>query len=124
LSGNRDGGTLIGQQEVAMQLSIRSHAVTLDPDLRERAGRRAAAALGRFARLGRVTLTVADVNGPRGGDDKLCRLRVALGGRREVVIDARHATLGAAIDVACERAAQAVGRELAFGRRPRGAEAT
>jgi hypothetical protein len=115
---------VIGHQEVAMQLSIRSHAVTLDPELRERAGRRAATALSRFApRLGRVTLTVADVNGPRGGDDKLCRLRVAVVGRREVVIDARHATLGAAIDVACERAAQAVGRELAFGRRPRLPEA-
>jgi hypothetical protein len=75
-------------------------------------------ALGRFTpRLGQVSVKLADLNGPRGGDaDQLCRLQITLIGHREVVIDERRASLRAAIDRACDRAAQAVARELHRGK--------
>jgi ribosome-associated translation inhibitor RaiA len=100
-----------------MRLTIRAHGVSLDGETREYATRRAGSALTRFAaRLGRVSLKLADANGPRGGsDDKVCRLSVVVTGRREVLIEERHQSLRAAIDVACERAARAVARELGRG---------
>jgi ribosome-associated translation inhibitor RaiA len=97
-----------------MRLHIRTHGIEVDQATRDYALRQAHTALGRFApRLGDVNVKIEDDNGPRGGnDDKICRIRAAVTGRREVVIEARHAHVHAAVDEALERAAQAVAREL------------
>ena len=96
-----------------MWLNISGQALTVDATVREHVERRLGFALGRFGEhVGRVSVRLADVNGPRGGEDKLCRIVVeVLGHGRVVVEDADH-DLTVAIDRAADRVGQAVRRKL------------
>ncbi len=53
-------------------------------------------------RIARVHITLKDVNGPRGGRDKVCVLRTELTNGRHIVVVDRSAKLGRAI-VRCVR---------------------
>jgi ribosomal subunit interface protein len=60
-----------------MQIEVSGNGIAVTPELREYAQRRLHFALGRFAnRIKRVRIRLADVNGPRGGVDVHCRVRV------------------------------------------------
>lgn len=70
-------------------------------------------ALGRFAtKIEHVGVRLSDVNGPRGGVDKECRVRIRLHGLRVVLVTDVDAELRAAVDRACERAGRAVARRV------------
>jgi CBS domain-containing protein len=72
--------------------------------------------LGKFAEaIERVSVRVEDVNGPRGGIDQVCRVKVVLSGMPSVVYEARNAALHAAIDRALSGTERSVRRAL--GRR-------
>ncbi|HSE01395.1 MAG TPA: HPF/RaiA family ribosome-associated protein [Burkholderiales bacterium] len=69
--------------------------------------------LGKFARaIERVSVRIKDVNGPRGGIDKLCRIKVVLSGLPSVVVEQQHASLQAAVDRALRRTESAVRRSV------------
>jgi ribosome-associated translation inhibitor RaiA len=69
--------------------------------------------LGKFATsIERVSVRVTDTNGPRGGVDQVCNVKVVLSGLPSVVVERRHAALHAAIDIALRAAEQAVGRSV------------
>lgn len=69
--------------------------------------------LGKFAdSIERVSLRTEDVNGPRGGVDRVCRIKVVLYGLPSVVHEKRDATLNAAIDLALAGVERAVRRRL------------
>ena len=94
-----------------MKIVIRARDLELTPDLRDRVRRRTLFALGRLGPAVRtVDVTLADVNGPRGGVDKLCRMRIKGDHLPAVVIEATDVELGAAIDAAAERAGRTVVR--------------
>ncbi len=96
-----------------MRLDIRAQGFDLTPALRDHAERRLAFALLRFRdRLTGVTVRLADDNGPRGGVDKRCVLRVRLAGMRVTVITERAVDVYAAIDRAADRAGRIVARRL------------
>lgn len=92
---------------------IRSVDRALDPDSRAYIRRKLGMKLGKFARsIERVSVRVEDVNGPRGGVDKVCRIKVVLSALPSVVIEEQNASLQAAIDRALSRAAVAVRRAV------------
>ena len=92
---------------------LRVLGVELGPDERSHLRRRLAAKLGKFATsIERVSVRVADVNGPRGGVDQVCRVNVVLIGLPAVVVEERDASLEAAIDGAITRTERAVRRSV------------
>ncbi|MBK9032880.1 MAG: HPF/RaiA family ribosome-associated protein [Myxococcales bacterium] len=94
-----------------MKIVIRTRDLDLTPELLDRVRRRAQFALGRLGPAIRgLDVTLADVNGPRGGVDKLCRMRVRGDDLPTVVVEATDLELTAAIDAAAERAGRAVVR--------------
>jgi ribosome-associated translation inhibitor RaiA len=65
--------------------------------------------LAKFARsIQRVSVRVTDLNGPRGGIDQVCSIKVVLNGLPSVVVTRRHASVQAAIDAALHAMEQAV----------------
>ena len=65
--------------------------------------------LGKFAAsIERVSVRVTDVNGPRGGVDQRCRVKVVLIGLPSVVVERRHTDMGPAVDAALRAAEESV----------------
>lgn len=92
---------------------IRSRGVELTPNDREYIRRSLGRRLGKFASsLERVSVRIDDVNGPRGGVDKLCGIKVVLAGLPSVVVEERHASLQGAMDGALQRTERAVRRSV------------
>lgn len=96
-----------------MKLHIRARHVELTPGLQDRLDRSVRFALSRFApTLREVHCTLDDVNGPKGGVDKVCRMRVLPRGGDPIVIEQADTELDRAIDLAVDRAARGVARQL------------
>jgi hypothetical protein len=83
---------------------------------REHAVQRLRFALRRLSWLvPRVRVQLADINGPRGGVDKRCRLELKTDRRGSVVVTAVSRDWRSAIDEALHRAARTVLRSLRRG---------
>jgi putative sigma-54 modulation protein len=63
-------------------------------------------------RIRRVAMRLNDVNGPHGGADKRCRLRVVLADLPDVVVDDTRADLYVAIDRATDRTRRTLVRKI------------
>lgn len=69
--------------------------------------------LGKFASsIERITVRLSDANGPKGGRDQICQIKVVLSGRPSVVVEERASTLQSAIDRAMKATALAVRRSV------------
>ena len=87
--------------------------VELDDDEQAYIRRKLGMKLGKFATsIERISVRVTDMNGPRGGVDQLCNVKVVLSGLPSVVIERRHAALHAAIDDALRAMERAVQRSV------------
>jgi putative sigma-54 modulation protein len=103
-----------------MQMEMRGVNYGLDDMLKDHIERRLHFALGRCAaRIHRLTVRLTDVNGPRGGLDKRCRIAVALVPRGMVTVEDSGDDPFALIADAAKRAGRAVRRELERRRRGR-----
>ena len=88
---------------------MRVIGVELDDDDRELIRQKLGTKLGKFeTSIERVSVRVTDANGPRGGVDQVCSVKVVLSGLPSVVIERRHTALHAAIDAALRATEQAV----------------
>ena len=97
-----------------MNLAIRSHGFPLTPALRDYTERRLRFALSHAAgKLHGITVVLSDINGPRGGRDKCCRVRITVKDQPVMVIDDTEDNLYFAIDRAADRAARTVSRRMA-----------
>jgi len=100
--------------EVTVRITILTNRVLLDEHLRAYIQRRLRFALDRFgAQIGTVAVRLADLNGPRGGIDKRCAVSVNLPACSHVHVTQLDRSLYAAVDLAVERAAEAVASCLA-----------
>ena len=93
--------------------NIRVTGVSLDQDERAYIRRRLGEKLGKYAdSIERVTVRVEDVNGPRGGVDQACRIKVVLSGLPSVVFEHKAATLKPAVTGALTGVERAVRRAV------------
>ena len=96
-----------------MEIEIQSHGFAVTGALRAHVARRLTTALAPYQRhVRRVVARLGDENGPRGGNDKSCRIGVSVGGAPDVFVADTHASLYAAIDCAAERLSAALARRL------------
>jgi ribosome-associated translation inhibitor RaiA len=78
--------------------------------------------LGKFSQaIERVTVRLADMNGPRGGIDKVCAAKVVVSGLPSVVVERKEHDLRAAIDGTLDATERAVRKVIQRrrGARPR-----
>jgi ribosome-associated translation inhibitor RaiA len=96
-----------------MNLRLAARGIEVSRELQNFIERRTRFALGRFTRrIKSLTVRLTDVNGPRGGVDQCCDIRVDAGLGQEVIVRERRSSVHAAVTVAAERAARALGRQL------------
>jgi putative sigma-54 modulation protein len=96
-----------------VNIVIRARGFSITGGLRAHVERRLAFALDRFVeQVARVSVTMGDVNGPRGGRDKSCRVEVLVRDGRAVRATALDADAYAAIGAAVRRAARGLGRRM------------
>ena len=107
-----------------MQPEMRGVNYELSNGLKDHIERRLRFALGRFAeRIDRLSVRLSDVNGPRGGIDKRCRIAVALVPRGVVMVEGSGDDPFALVTEAAKRAGRAVRRALERRRRGRAVRA-
>ncbi len=109
-SAKRTAGRTTAEQVPA---NIRAFGTELAPDERTEIRQQLGSRLGKFAHsIERVTVRVQDVNGPRGGVDKACRIKVVLSGMPSVVVEEHAATMKQAFRAALGDVERAVKRTL------------
>ncbi len=96
-----------------MDLRVITRRVNLDTATHELVQRRIGFAVDQFnGWIHSVEVVLEDVNGPRGGVDKECRVLISLKGGKLIKIEDRDADLVTVINRAADRVSQVVGREL------------
>jgi len=93
-----------------MDIDIRPRNVRLTPAQRDLSEKRVLSALDRFeGKLRRVMVVIEDINGPKGGADKRCKIRAT--GERGFAVQAQATDIS--VTAAVDRAADAIGRNVA-----------
>lgn len=96
-----------------MRMDIQCRGFPLGAALKDQVERRLQFELTRAAnRIERVVVRLGDINGPRGGEDKFCRIKVVLTHAAPVMIEDSGSDLYAVIERAAERAGRSVARQL------------
>jgi len=99
-----------------MQISIQSQGFRLTPALSEHVKRRLWFALSRSSeQVQRINVWLADINGPRGGVDKRCRLEIRLPRQAALMVEQSDSDMYTAIN----RSAATAGRRV-IGKLKRG----
>ena len=102
-----------------MKIQIRFRGIESSEALADYTTRRIHQHLSRFGgQVGGVTVRLTDVNGPKGGEDKRCQLTVSGPRLRSVNLSETHADVLAAVDLALDRLANVLGRNIEREREP------
>jgi ribosome-associated translation inhibitor RaiA len=92
---------------------IRVRGVETEDHQRDTIARKLGMKLGKFASsIERITVRLSDANGPKGGRDQTCRIKVVLSGLPSLVVEERASVLHDAIDRAMQATALAVRRSV------------
>jgi ribosome-associated translation inhibitor RaiA len=94
-------------------LAVRTSGVSIDAAFRDEIHERLGWKLGKFApHIERVSVRFEDLNGPRGGKDTECRMKVVIAGRPSVVVAERAGDAKEAFHRADDSVERAVRRAL------------
>ena len=102
-----------------MHVTIKTRATQLNSGEEDALVHTITRALDRHTRVVHVVAVCEDVNGPKGGVDKYCRLTAQGPGLGMVVVEERDTVLGRAVDRAAQRLTRAVVRSVERRRRHR-----
>src|SRR5690242_4502715 len=87
-----------------MTISVRTRDIDPGEEMQKRIKRRVENAVDRLKnRIDRISVLLSDVNGPRGGVDKLCQMTADVRGVGTVLITATGSDLFEAVGNAAER---------------------
>ena len=96
-----------------MTIQIRAQGFSLTRSLEKYIRKRTTRLLkGQLPKVSTVQVGLSDINGPRGGDDKCCRISIALPQQRDVVVMETQSDMYNAIDSALRRARGSLRRRL------------
>ncbi|MDP2811649.1 MAG: HPF/RaiA family ribosome-associated protein [Rhodocyclaceae bacterium] len=96
-----------------MRIDIQASGFELTDGLREHTERRLQFALSWASHdVRKVVVRLSDINGPRGGNDKRCRIQIPLPRTPDIVIEDTEPDLYVAIDRAADRAERSLARRL------------
>lgn len=108
------------EQSQQIPIHIRAAQQRFGSDGSDYVQRKLCTKLARFgSSIERVSVRIKDVNGPRGGVDQLCRIKVVMRGQPSVIFESRDSSLNAALDVALAGVQRAVRRTTARRRTSR-----
>jgi putative sigma-54 modulation protein len=111
------GMRIAERERCEMKVRLTAHGMELPAELRDYVTRRVHFGLGRFVgKIRSLSVRLADINGPRGGIDKCCHIRVDAGLSQKVIVRERRETIHAAVAFAMDRVERAVGRQLSLAR--------
>ena len=92
---------------------VRVLGVEMEDDDRDNIARKLGMKFGKFASsIERITVRLSDANGPKGGRDQICQIKVVLSGLPSIVVEERGSALRSAIDRAMKATALAVRRSV------------
>ncbi|MBS0345130.1 MAG: HPF/RaiA family ribosome-associated protein [Proteobacteria bacterium] len=95
-----------------MEVQIKAKGLPAAKTLRNHAARRIQGALGRFGHVVQsVSVRLSDINGPRGGADKLCRIVIQMK-NRSLVVEELGDDMRRVIDRITERVQYNVSRQI------------
>jgi hypothetical protein len=104
----------MSEQPQQMPIHIRAAQERFGADASNYMQRKLCQKLARFGDfIERVSVRVTDVNGPRGGVDQLCRIKVVMRGQPSVIFESRDSSWNAALDVALAGVQRVVRRTTA-----------
>lgn len=96
-----------------MRIDIHSRKLALTESLRKYIERKAELALSwAYHKLPHIHLRLDDVNGPKGGVDKVCRIQIPIPSGKPVVIEEIQTDIYSAIDRAIQRAGRTMSRRI------------
>lgn len=103
-----------------MKIHLSPSRFLASASLKDHLSRRIGSAFS-FARdkIGGISIKLSDLNGPRGGRDKLCQVSVQIPGRAEIVVKDVEEDIYAAVDCAIRKAAYRAAQMLKRRRRER-----
>ena len=102
-----------------MTSSIRVRNIEWTDELREKVARSVAFALDRYgAQVSHVSVYLADLNGPKGGVDKLCQVTATLRRGKPVLILEKGPEILPTINRALDRVGHSIGRSIQRWKRP------
>jgi hypothetical protein len=108
LQEGRRIGVKAGKEQM-MNVTFTLRGIELTPEQREILNRKAEFSFDRFSdKLASVEILLDDMNGPRGGDDKRCRVILRLHHEPTVILEERGAVAIAVGLTAIERAARRI----------------
>ncbi|GAA0350803.1 hypothetical protein GCM10009092_14000 [Bowmanella denitrificans] len=100
-----------------MQLIINASNLNLSKRLRRSLSNRIVKGLSKLSgRIRRVQVSITDMNGPKGGNDKQCQLKVEMDGMPSVLVIERRASIPQAIAQAVVRTSMVLKRKLSRAR--------
>jgi ribosome-associated translation inhibitor RaiA len=110
---NLTPGIVGGEPPRGFHLDVRARGFDLTQSMYRRAVDHIAAKMAKHARaISNITIRLQDVNGPKGGLDKRCRVELQIAGFGPVIVDEVDQDAYAAIDVAGERLRKVVSQVL------------
>ncbi|MDF1763033.1 MAG: HPF/RaiA family ribosome-associated protein [Oleibacter sp.] len=96
-----------------MKIKVQARHIALPSELKAYVKRRLQFALGsRADSIKQVKVTLSDINGPKGGEDKRCQMLIKIDGKKDIVIDDKQEHIHSAIDIASDRASRAITRRI------------